>query len=251
MDLRRYVGRTALVTGAGSGIGRATALRLADEGAHVVCLEREPDPAYKVVREIHARGGRANAAVADVTDPAAVGAAVAAVPAGVLDLVANVAGIARTVASVEETVAGWDRVLAVDLSGVFQVVQATLPALLQRGGAVVNVSSIAALGGRPYLAAYSAAKGGVVSMTRSLAVEYAHQGIRFCCVCPGSVDTPLSSGLHPPADAMPELLARGRSLLPQRQASPEDVAAAVAYLGSSEARFATGTVLVLDGGALA
>ncbi len=251
MDLRRYVGSTAVVTGAGSGIGRATAVRLAREGAHVVCLDRDRDPAEDVVRAIRSDGGTADAAVVDVSDPTALRAALAPVVTGRLDLVANVAGIARTVSSAQEDGAGWDRVLAVDLTAVFQVVQATLPGLLRRGGAVVNVASIAALGGRPYLAAYSAAKGGVVALTRSLAVEYAHQGVRFCCVCPGSVATPLASGLQPPADAVPELLARGRSLLPQAQASPEEVAAAVAYLGSAEARFATGTVLVLDGGALA
>ena len=250
-DLRRYVGRTALVTGAGSGIGLATARRLSLEGAHVVCLDLDPELAAVAVGVLEASGGTGVAATADVADRADVEAVMDVLAPTGLDLLANVAGIARTVDTAAETGSAWARVLDVDLTGVFHVTQAALPLLLQRGGAVVNVSSIAALAGRPYLAAYSAAKGGVVALTRSLAVEYAHRGVRFCCVCPGSVDTPLAAGLQPPRDAVPELLARGRSLLEQQRASTDEVAAAIAYLGSDEARFATGTVLVLDGGALA
>lgn len=250
-DLRRHVGRIALVTGAGSGIGRATALRLAREGAHVLCLDRASDLATGTAEAVRSAGGSAQAAVADVADRASIDGALGTLAPDRLDLVANVAGIARTVDTAAETGAEWTRILDVDLSGVFHVTQATLPLLLREGGAVVNVASIAALGGRPYLAAYSAAKGGVVALTRSLAVEFAHRGVRFCCVCPGSVATPLAAGLQPPADAVAELLARGRSLLPQERATSDEVAAAIAYLGSNEARFATGTVLVLDGGALA
>ncbi len=242
-----------LVTGAGNGIGRAAATRMADEGAEVVCLDLAEADAEVTAAAIRAQGGNASAVSADVTQPESIQAALLASGcAERLDTVAHAAGSAAMCHALDQSSESWRAALDTNLTGTFHVNQAVLPPLLDGGGgAVVNVSSIAALQGRPYLAAYSAAKGGIVALTRALAVEFAGQGVRFCCVCPGSVDTRLRAGMVPPQDASQDLLGRGRALLAQTTASPEEVAAAIAYLGSDEARFATGTILVLDGGALA
>jgi NAD(P)-dependent dehydrogenase (short-subunit alcohol dehydrogenase family) len=238
----RYEGRVALVTGAGSGLGRATAARLAAEGARVACLDLAPGdlsgPSYLDV-------------VADVRDEVAVRAAVAGTVdwGGRLDLVANVAGVGSSARTTDVTLADWDRILAVNLTGTFLVTREALPHLVSSRGAVVNVASLAGVRGWRYSAAYSASKGGVVALTRALAVEYAAAGIRVSCVCPGSIDTPLRTGLTPVPDADPALAQHGRALVDPPVAQPDEIAAAIAYLGSAEARFATGAVLRLDGGA--
>ncbi|MEO7235805.1 MAG: SDR family NAD(P)-dependent oxidoreductase [Lapillicoccus sp.] len=258
--MRRYEGRRAVVTGAASGIGRAVTVRLRAEGATVLGLDRtatgladlRADAADGTDGADRVDGGGLTTAVADVTDPAGVAASLAVwLEAGPLDLLVHAAGIADTRRSAETTPADWQRVVDVDLTGTFTVIHAALPALLAARGAVVTVASIAGLAGRPYLAAYAAAKGGVIALTRSLAVEYASAGVRFTCVAPGSVETPLRDALVSPTDADPVLLARGRSLLTAAAATPDDIAASVAFLGSDDARFVTGAVLVVDGGALA
>ncbi|WP_238007926.1 SDR family oxidoreductase [Dactylosporangium sp. AC04546] len=237
---QRYSGSVALVTGAASGIGRATAARLRDEGARVAGLDVS-DAAQDGVFAVRA----------DVRDEAAVAEAVERVAAwgGRLDLVANVAGVAAYAHTTDVTLAEWDRILGVNLTGTFLVSRAALPHLVAARGAIVNVSSLAGVRGWRYSAAYSAAKGGVVALTRSLAVEYAPVGVRVACVCPGSVDTPLKAGLRPVPNPHPKLDGRGGALVDPPVADPDEVAAAIAYLGAAEARFATGAVLRLDGGA--
>ncbi|MET7422946.1 SDR family oxidoreductase [Dactylosporangium sp. NPDC005555] len=237
---RRYDGRVALVTGAASGIGAATAARLVQEGARVAGL----DVATVDLPGVHG-------IVCDLRDEDQVAAAVADAAGwgGRIDLLANVAGVAASAHTTDVTLAEWDRILAVNLTGTFLACRAALPHLVASRGAIVNVASLAGVRGWRYSAAYSAAKGGVVALTRSLAVEYAPDGVRVACVCPGSVDTPLKRSLVPAPDQDPRLAGHARALLDPPVADPAEVAAAIAYLGSAEARFATGAVLRLDGGA--
>lgn len=236
----RHDGRVALVTGAASGIGRATATRLRDEGARVVGLDIAPVDLSGI------RGVQC-----DLRDEDQVADAIADAVGwgGRIDLLANVAGVAASAHTTDVTLAEWDRILAVNLTGTFLACRAALPHLIATRGAIVNVASLAGVRGWRYSAAYSAAKGGVVALTRALAVEYAPDGVRVACVCPGSVDTPLKRDLVPAPDQDPRLAGHARALLDPPVADPAEVAAAIAYLGSAEARFATGAVLRLDGGA--
>ncbi len=241
----RYAGRVALVTGAGSGVGMATAMRLVQDGALVACADIRTNG-------IGERLGSAGLDVdLDVTDEAAVRAAVTGVVewAGRLDLVVNAAGVASFGHTTDVEWREWQRVMEVNLTGPFLVIREALPHLVESKGAVVNVASLAGVRGWRYSAAYSASKGGLVALTRSLAVEYAKAGVRFACVCPGSVDTPMRASIEPVPDADPDLLTHGRALAEPPVADPEEIAAAIAFLGSREARFATGAVLRMDGGA--
>ncbi|HTJ37801.1 MAG TPA: SDR family oxidoreductase [Dactylosporangium sp.] len=237
----RYDGLVALVTGAASGIGAATVERLRREGARVAALDVAAIPAQDGVLPL----------ACDVRDEAAVAVAVARAAdwCGRLDLVANVAGVASYQHTTDVALAEWERILGVNLTGTFLVCRAALPHLVAARGAIVNVASLAGVRGWRYSAAYSAAKGGVVALSRSLAVEYAPHGVRVACVCPGSVDTPLRGGLTPVPNPHPRLDGHARALLDPPVADPAEIAAAIAYLGAPEARFATGAVLRLDGGA--
>jgi meso-butanediol dehydrogenase/(S,S)-butanediol dehydrogenase/diacetyl reductase len=234
------VSRVAFVTGAASGIGYSVAERLRDDGATVVGfdLRGEGPPGLEVL-------------AGDVTDRAAVEAALAHVVGthGQLDVVANVAGIPQFGRVDELGDDEWQRSLDVNLTGPFLVCRAALPHLRATRGCIVNVASIAGLEGQAYTAAYCASKGGLVLLTRALAVELAPDGVRVNCVCPAAVDTPLLAEVAPriPADSDPRLLDRLQMLMPGL-VSPADVAAAVAYLASDAARMVTGVALPLDGG---
>jgi NAD(P)-dependent dehydrogenase (short-subunit alcohol dehydrogenase family) len=233
------VSRVAFVTGVASGIGRAVAERFLADGDTVVGFD------------LRAEGpGGIEVVAGDVTDRAQVDAAVARVvdAHGRLDVVANVAGIAQMGRVEEISDDEWQRVLAVNLTGPFLVCRAAAPHLKEAGGCVVNVASIAGLQGQAYTAAYSAAKGGLVLLTRSLAVEWALDGVRVNCVCPAGVDTPLLLGVAEKltADLDPRLLDRLQMLMPGI-VSPGEVADAVAYLASDAARTITGHALTIDG----
>jgi NAD(P)-dependent dehydrogenase (short-subunit alcohol dehydrogenase family) len=236
----RFAGKVALVTGAASGIGAATASLFATEGAAVVGLDRQAGTE-----------GGTDIVQCDVTDPDSVGAAVAGVADahGGIDILANVAGIAQFGHVEDVTLEEWRRVLDVNLTGPFVVSQAAIPSLKQRKGCIVNVASIAGLEGQPYSAAYSASKGGVVLLTKSMAVDLAAVGVRVNCVCPGTVNTPLIGDVATriPPDADPRLMARLDMLLPGF-ISPAQVAEAIGYLSSDAAAMITGAALVLDGG---
>jgi NAD(P)-dependent dehydrogenase (short-subunit alcohol dehydrogenase family) len=244
----RFAGRSALVTGAASGIGRAVATRLAAEGARVACLDRDAAGAEATARDV---GGGALARACDVSDAGAADAAVgeALAELGGLHVLCNAAGIGRFEHFADVTAARWREVMAVNLDGTFHVIRAALPALLDARGAIVNVSSLAGLRGQAYSATYCVSKAGVVSLTKCLAVEFAKQGLRANCVCPGGVRTPFLAGFAPPEGADPELLAR-LNLVP-RLPEPEEVADTIAWLASDDAATLNGVALPMDYGTIA
>ena len=247
--MSRFAGRVAIVTGAGGGIGRASCERLASEGASVVCADVDAEAAARTAEAI---GDAARAAWCDVTDAAACAATVGAAVDGFgrLDVVVNVAGVGGFAPTETLALDVWQRTLAVNLTGTFLMSQAALPALLDGGGAIVNIASVAGVRAVPYNAAYCASKGGVVMLTKSMAVEYGRRGLRVNCICPSAVDTGFLSTFEFPDDADLSLFARGASVLEGR-ITPDEVAASVAHLASDDARMITGTALVMDGGATA
>jgi len=236
-----------LVTGAASGIGRASAVRLASEGAILLCADRNLAGVEETVADL---GGEAAACALDVADSISCEAAVAAAIGrwGRLDALCNIAGIGGFGHAAEIDDASWRRLIDINLTGVFAMSRAALPHLLASQGNIVNIASAAGLVGTPYAAAYSASKAGVVGLTRSLAVEYATRGVRVNAICPGAVDTPLIAGGFDAIEGVePRLFERMTPLLGP-MARPEDIAAAVAFLASDDARFITGAILAVDGG---
>jgi NAD(P)-dependent dehydrogenase (short-subunit alcohol dehydrogenase family) len=235
--MARFEGRVALVSGAASGIGAAVSARLAQEGATVL---RSDIVAFD--------GG----VVCDVTDPESCRAAVARAvdEYGKLDVLVNVAGIgvARRIGDV--TLEEWKRILDVNLTGTFLLSQAALDPLLAARGSIVNMASVAGLRATPYNAAYCASKGGVIMLTKSMALELAKAGVRVNAVCPASVDTPFLRGFELPDGADLALLSRSVSPM-GHLIDVAEVAAAVAYLASDDAATVSGTTLVIDGGSTA
>jgi NAD(P)-dependent dehydrogenase (short-subunit alcohol dehydrogenase family) len=217
----------------------------------VACLDVQAGAAEETAKRVAEAGGEAVALSCDVGDPGAVRRAVEATLArfGSLHAVCNVAGILRFANSHEETLEEWNRILAVNLTGTFLVCQATIPHLLQTRGAIVNMSSTAALAAHPWTAAYSASKGGVLALTHSLAVEYGKQGLRVNAVCAGSIRTPITEAYQVPEGADPKL---ARRMMPfAGWGDPESAAAVIAFLASDDARHVTGAELRVDGGMLA
>jgi meso-butanediol dehydrogenase/(S,S)-butanediol dehydrogenase/diacetyl reductase len=238
----------ALVTGAASGIGQATAMLLAGRGAAVACLDVNADGLAETAAAI---GERALPIPCDVTDLAAVEAAVsqAAADLGGLDAVANVAGVGDFTGDVAEIAPEeWARVLAINLTGPFHVSRASIPHLRAAGGAIVNVSSQFGLVGCLASPAYCASKAGLIGLTRAMAIDHTEEGIRVNCVCPGPVDTPMLAW----TDATPELTARERGRtqgrnLSGRSGRPEEIAATIAFLLSDDVGFMSGSVVAVDG----
>lgn len=246
---RRHEGRTALVTGAGSGIGRAVAVRLAREGAAVVVLDADPDGAAATVALVARAGGRAMACVADVRDPQAVGAAVRSALArfGALHVLVSNAGVfGDSVPFLDVADDTWDRVMGVNVHGAYVVAKAVLPHIVAAGGgSVVVVASTAAhvVGGGG--AAYTTSKHALLGFARHLAVDCAPLGIRVNAVCPGAVNTALT---NPIWRDHPEALARYSAVPAGRIGEPGDVASLVSFLASDEAGFMYGAGVVVDGG---
>lgn len=244
----RFTDKVAVVTGAASGIGRATATRLGSEGATVACLDVVGDAAEEVAAKITAEGGTARSWRCDVGDEASVDEVVGEVLSafGGLDVLCNIAGVGTFHHSHELVKADWDRMLAVNLTGTMLMCRAALPSLIERRGVIVNTASSAGIVGQPYAAAYCASKGGVVLLTKALAVEYDHTGLRVNAVAPGMTDTPILGGFGLPEGANYKKI---YSLMPvQGACAPEEIAGLFAYVASDEARNMTGSIIPLDGG---
>lgn len=246
--MQRFAGKAVLVTGAASGIGLATTKRLAGEGARVLACDANADLLRKEAQALAGQGLEVVPRVFDVRDSAACGEAVAEVVArfGKLDVLCNIAGVLMFKHFTELTDEEWTKVFAINVNGVFAMCRAAIPHLLETRGNIVNIASVAGMVGVPYNAPYSASKGAVLMLSKALAVEYASRGVRVNTVCPGSVLTPMTSGVTPPAHTELPLFARLSPLIDHAQ--PEEIAGAVAYLASDEARFVTGSGLVIDGG---
>jgi NAD(P)-dependent dehydrogenase (short-subunit alcohol dehydrogenase family) len=246
----RVAGKIVVVTGAGSGIGRAMARRFAQEGAAVAVVDVNDEGAHETVDAVAGAGGDMVALHADVARAAEVHAMMEAVSVrwGRLDVLCNNASVFwahrgdTLVTEMDEAV--WDRVLAVNLKSVFLCCKYGIP-LMTGTGAIINVASIAGLIGRDTAQAYVAAKGGVIALTRTLAVQYAPRGIRANAILPGRVDTPLVANDH----ATPEerdAFVRAHPL--GRFGTPDDIAGLALYLASEEAAWVTGASYVIDGG---
>jgi meso-butanediol dehydrogenase/(S,S)-butanediol dehydrogenase/diacetyl reductase len=243
----RFEGKVAVITGAASGIGAATARRFAREGATLVLGDLNDSEGAALAKELHA----AAFVTVDVAEPQDVAALLqtAADRCGAVHIVFNNAGIGAYGKAPDLDVEMWKRLIDVDLSSVFYGCKFAIPHLRRAGGgAIVNTASISGLLGDYGLLAYNAAKAGVVNLTRTVAIDHAREGIRVNCVCPGPIETPLLA----PVLSVPSAVDEYRRVVPMgRVGKAEEVAAAVAFLASDDASFITGSALVIDGGVTA
>lgn len=244
----RFNGKVAFLTGVASGVGRCTALRLAAEGASVYGIDIDTEAMAATASEVAAAGGEMTVRPTDVSDVAAVRTAVqaAADSFGRIDVVGNIAGIARQHHLAEVTEADWDRMNAVNLKGPFFVAQAAMPHLLESSGCLINIASNAGLMGQAYTIPYCATKGGVVNMTRALAMEFAKHGVRVNAIAPGGIDTPLVHNFEL-ADGIDWALMQNHIGF-RKPSTPEQIAAFFAFLASDEAANIHGSILSADGG---
>jgi meso-butanediol dehydrogenase/(S,S)-butanediol dehydrogenase/diacetyl reductase len=250
MALERFNGKHVLVTGGASGIGRSTVLRLADEGAAVVAVDVNAEALSAVAAEAAGLSGSIVAQPGDVSTEAGVKAIVSGAvdTLGPLDVVVNVAGVLSFGHSHELTLGEWNRLIAINLTGTFLMCRESLPHLLATKGNIVNIASTAAHAGQPWALAYSASKGGVLAMTRELAVEYAKAGLRCNSVSPGAIDTPITASFSVPEGANAKLINRVMPL--GAFGTPEGIAATIAYVASDEASHMNGADIRVDGATL-
>jgi len=244
----RFEGKTVIVTGAASGIGRGVAERFSREGANVVLCDVDEKKLNDVARALPSE--RTLGQRCDVTKYDEVEALVAAAVKrfGGLDVMVNNAGIAPEGSATDVSLADWGKTLDTDLSGVFHGCKAALPELLKRGGNIVNTASVSGLGADWALCAYNAAKGGVVNLTRSIALDFGAKGVRANAVCPSLTRTGMTEDMLKDKDLVAKFMER----LPlKRVAEPADIAGVVAFLASDDARFVNGVNLPVDGGVTA
>ena len=248
MDTERFKGKTVIVTGAASGIGRGVAERFSQEGANVVLCDIDEQKLGDVAAALPKE--RTLAQRCDVSEFDAVSALVNATVArfGALDVMVNNAGIASEGTALDLSLDDWRRTIDTDLSGVFHGCRAALPELLKTHGCIVNTASVSGLGADWAMCAYNAAKGGVVNLTRSLALDFGAKGVRTNSVCPSLTNTGMTQDMVKD----PALVAKFMERMPiGRVAQPADIAAVVAFLASDDARFVNGANIPVDGGVMA
>ena len=234
-----------MVTGAGSGIGRATALRLAAEGATVAAIDLDGDQATGTADAITGEGGKAYAHQADVSDRGQVDAIFDSLPFSEIAALVNNAGIREITRFADLAAEDWDHILAVNLSGAFYCIKAAYPRLRRPGASIVNVSSVAGLIGVPGRVAYSAAKHGLIGLTRGLADDLGSEGVRINAVCPGVTETPLTQAYFENESLVADLR---RATPLRRWGTADEIAALILFLVSDAAAFCTGGVYAADGG---
>jgi meso-butanediol dehydrogenase/(S,S)-butanediol dehydrogenase/diacetyl reductase len=251
----RFTGKSAIVTGAASGIGRASARRMGAEGAALVLADIDIEGARTVAAEIHAAHGVPATAVAfDAAIPASCRAMVdqSIAALGKLDILLNIAGVFDWNHLTDFPDEAWDRVIAIDLNSLYHISKRAMPHLVETRGNIVNAASTAGLKGQAYCAAYCAAKHGVVGLTKSLAIEYADKGVRVNAVCPGGVKTALAEKIAWVPTYDPKLIALVNAKVDgDPMAEAEEIATLFLYLASDEARYVTGATMAIDGGQLA
>ncbi len=243
----RFEGKKVLITGAASGIGRATAIRFAAEGADIMIGDVN-EAGLRETATMMARAPRIQ--VFDATDAASCRALVEAAAVDGLDVLCNISGILKWGSSLEFSVADFERIMAVNTTSVFVLCQAALPHLIKSKGNIVNTASTAALQGIAYTIAYSASKHAVAAITKGLAIEFAAQGVRVNAICPGHVITPMTQ-TAPPEGLDWALVMRNAPKLLDGSCEPSDIAGLFAWLASDEARKVTGSLFTIDGGQLA
>ncbi|MFP8882302.1 MAG: SDR family oxidoreductase [Myxococcota bacterium] len=246
--MARFEGKVALVTGGAAGMGRATCVRLTSEACRVFALDINSSGLEETAAIVKEAGGTIETRACDVSSRSECFEAVEACVAtfGQLDILANIAGILRLVHSLEMSEEDWNLVLGVNLSGPFFLSQAALPHLFETGGNIVNVASNAGFMGQSYAAAYCSSKAGIINLTRALAVEFFKKDVRVNAVAPGGTDTEMTRGVAVPKDADARLMLR--ATVPRPASQPEDIAAAIAYLASDDAKSIHGAILSVDNG---
>ena len=251
--LSRFSGKTAIITGAASGIGRATVVRLVSEGAHVLGIDLNVSGLSETQQQAQAtaaHGGRADSAVASVADEAAIQRIFNefVTHSGKLDVLINMAGFLRSSHTTDTSLSSFLDILQVNLVGTFLCCREALPHLLKTHGNIVNAASTSAYYGHPYMAGYSASKGGVDSMTHALAWEYLKQGVRINAVAPGGIMTPLVEGTPAGFPDNVDLSLFGHLTPMTRFGTPENVAGVIAMLASEDGAHMTGEIVRIDGG---
>lgn len=250
--MQRFQGKTVIVTGGAGGIGGATCRRFASEGAKVAVFDMNLEAAQKVADAIKAAGGQAAAFQCDITSREQVDAAVAGTEAqlGPVDVLVNNAGWDVFKPFVKTNPAEWAKLIDINLTGALHMLHAVLPGMAERkSGHIVNVASDAARGGSSGEAVYSACKGGLVALSKTLAREHARHGINVNVVCPGPTDTALLAGVAEGARDPAKLIEAFKSAIPMgRLGQPDDLASAIAFFGSDDAAFITGQVISVSGG---